>query len=269
MILSRFYIAVIFLAFVACSKPSENVGNQVETTQEEENPAMPGFNTTGSDAKAVAIADSVMKAMGGRDNWDDTRYIAWNFFGARDLVWDKASGNVRVESPRDSTIYLVNIKDGTGMVAKDTALIEEDSLASALVQRGISIWRNDAYWLVMPFKLKDNGVTLKYVREESSFAGDKMAVLSLTFDNVGDTPDNKYEVYVDLSDYLIYKWSYFKNAKQDTASATWPFDNYQQYGNILLSGDRSDGKGPKNVKVFDKLPKEVFSSFEPVDWEKL
>jgi hypothetical protein len=44
------------------------------------NPAAEGFNESGSDAKAMAIADEVMQAMGGRKAWDKTRYLSWKFF---------------------------------------------------------------------------------------------------------------------------------------------------------------------------------------------
>ena len=45
-----------------------------------DNPPAPGFNTADSDPKAIALADEVMAAMGGRANWDATRYITWRFF---------------------------------------------------------------------------------------------------------------------------------------------------------------------------------------------
>src|SRR5574341_2122412 len=62
------------------------------------NPPAPGFNLAGSDAKAIAIADEVMDKLGGRENWDKTRYVTWRFFGRRLHVWDKWTGNARVES---------------------------------------------------------------------------------------------------------------------------------------------------------------------------
>ena len=40
-----------------------------------ENPSAAGFNLTDSDAKAIAIADEVMQAMGGRHNYDQTRFL--------------------------------------------------------------------------------------------------------------------------------------------------------------------------------------------------
>ncbi|HHL71578.1 MAG TPA: hypothetical protein ENJ29_03615, partial [Bacteroidetes bacterium] len=49
--------------------------------RDEANPPAPGFNLADSDARAIAIADEVMQALGGRRAWDKTRYITWRFFG--------------------------------------------------------------------------------------------------------------------------------------------------------------------------------------------
>ncbi len=225
------------------------------------NPPSPGFDMAHSDPAAVELADSIMAAMGGRDNWDKTRFISWNFSGRRELVWDKAKANVRIESGPDSTIYLVNVNTLKGRVRiKGQELTEPDSL-SKMLQRGKSIWINDSYWLLMPFKLKDTGVTLKYLGEDTTATGVRCNVLQLTFKNVGDTPQNKYKVYVGLKDNLVKQWAYYKEASQDSPSQVWPWDNYKRYGNILLSADRSDNRGPRNVRVAKELPASIFTEF--------
>ena len=62
---------------------------------------------------AIELADSIMVAVGGRKNWDATRFISWNFFWARDLVWDKKEGRVRIEKqPRQH--YLPSQPDYNG-----------------------------------------------------------------------------------------------------------------------------------------------------------
>jgi hypothetical protein len=236
---------------------------QKQTSAVAENPAAEGFDLANSDPAAVELADSIMQAMGGRANWDKTRFISWNFFGRRNLVWDKHEGRVRIEAPGDSIIYLVNVKTGEGKVqVKGEELTQPDSVKKML-NEAKSIWINDSYWLVMPFKLKDSGVTLKYLGEDTLNDGGKCNILELTFKNVGDTPDNKYRIFVDLKDNLVKKWAYYENASQDSASRIWPFDNYKKYGDILLSADRSDGRGPKDVKVSDELPDKVFTEFKP------
>ena len=229
-----------------------------------ENPPAPGFDIANSDPAALELADSVMAAMGGRSNWDDTRFISWNFFGRRNLVWDKKEGDVRIESLPDSTIYLVNIHELKGRVkVRGQELTEPDTLRKML-EKAKSIWINDSYWLVMPFKLKDTGVTLKYLGEDTTRTGTPgimCNVLELTFKNVGDTPENKYQVYVDIKDNLVKEWAYYKDASQDSASQIWPWDNYKRYGRILLSADRSDNRGPRDVRVDEKLSRELFTEF--------
>ena len=231
-----------------------------ENSANEENPPCEGFDLANSDPAAIELADSIMRAMGGRKNWDNTRFISWNFYGRRNLVWDKQDGRVRIESMRDSTIYLVNINTGEGRVQiKGQEITEPDSLQK-LLTKAKSIWINDSYWLVMPYKLKDTGVTLKYLGEDT-VSNERYNVLELTFQEVGVTPQNKYRVMVSIKENLVKRWSYYENASQDSANWNNPFDNYQKYGNILLSADRSDNKGPRGVRVDESLPDEVFTTF--------
>ena len=62
-----------------------------------------------ADKRASAIADSVMSAMGGKENWDNVHYLKWNFFGRRILYWDKWTGDVRIEIPARKLLLLSNI----------------------------------------------------------------------------------------------------------------------------------------------------------------
>ena len=246
-----FLFALAWVIASCASKKSETSGN----------PAAEGFDLEHSDPAAVELADSIMIAMGGRESWDKTRFISWNFFGRTDWVWDKYTGRVRAEIPQDSMIYLANMNTEEGrLLIKGQEVIDPDSLKK-MIKRAKAMWINDMYWLLMPFKLKDSGVTLKYLGEDT-LKGNRYNVIQLMFQKVGDTPDNKYKVYVDVKEKLVRYWSYYKDAKQDTANFTRPWDNYQKYGTILLSGDRSDGGGPKSVKVDESIPDKTFTEFQ-------
>ncbi|MDZ7647645.1 MAG: DUF6503 family protein [Cytophagales bacterium] len=249
-------LSLILLAIIIVScAPKE-----ADKTLAEQNPACEGFDEIGSDPAAIQLADSIMHAMGGRENWDKTRFISWNFFGRRDLIWNKQTGQVRIESAPDSTTYLVNINTGEGKVRiKGTSITEPDSLKK-LLDKAKAIWINDSYWLVMPFKLKDSGVTIKYMGEDTLARG-RYNSLQLTFSAVGVTPQNKYKLYVDKQTKLIRHWAYYSDTTQAGANFVRPWDNYQKYGNILLSGDRTDGGGPKNIRVDESLPETLFTEF--------
>jgi hypothetical protein len=249
------------LAILAALFLFDGCGIKSADTNEEANPPAQGFDLDNSDPAAIELADSIMVAIGGRKNWDNTRFISWNFFGRRNLTWDKERGRVRIESINDSITYLVNINTLEGRVrVKGKELLKSDSLREML-QKAKSIWIIDSYWLVMPFKLKDTGVTLKYLGEDTLRNGERCNLLQLTFKNIGDTPQNKYLLFVDLKDNLVKQWAYYSNADQDSANFIRPWDNYKEYGKILLSADRSDGSGPMNVKISTSLPNGIFEEF--------
>ena len=247
-------IILVLIGFMACEPTS------TQNTEVYGNPPAEGFNEEASDAKAIAIADEVMEAMGGRKSWDNTRHICWNFFGRRELVWDKWTGNVRIDN--GNTTFLINIHDETGKVFRDGVQLEvsADSLQT-LVNRGKSIWINDSYWLVMPYKLKDSGVTLKYVGEEATQDGRMADKLNLTFEEVGRTPQNMYHVWVDKETRLVSQWAYYPNTETEQPRFTNPWKDYKKYGNIMLSGEREMAQ-LSNIMVFDELPESVYKTPE-------
>jgi len=218
------------------------------------------------DKKAAQLVSSMMTAMGGEDKWDDLNYVSWTFFGARYLVWDKKGGRVRIDSPKDTSIYLVDLNNLEGKVIKGGEEVTDPAELTKLLKRAKSIWINDSYWLFMPFKLQDPGVSVNYMREDTMIGGVAASVLALTFKDVGNTPDNKYEVYVDKNDNLIKQWAFFKEANQDTPPRIWPWDNYQTHNGIMLSSERADKSGPSNVRVYETLGDEVFNSFDAFDY---
>jgi hypothetical protein len=229
-------------------------------------PAAAGFDTEGSDPQAIAIADASMEAMGGYEAWNQTRYITWRFFGGRLHVWDKWTGDIRFE--QDDLTVLMNINNRQGSAWRDgQELTDPDSLQAAL-ERGYRSWINDAYWLVMPYKLKDSGVTLTYRGAGQSENGHAADVLTLTFAEVGVTPQNKYEVWVDKKTKLVSQWAFYGQASDAEPRFTGPWDNWQRHGQIMLSDSRGE-RGHTDLAVFSQLPESIFKKPQPVDMMKI
>ena len=229
--------------------------------KKEVNPPAEGFNLTGSDEKAIAIADGVMEACGGRTNWDKTRYLSWVFAGNRKHVWDKQTGDIRIESKKDSTVYLMNIQTMQGRVRQNASEVTDTAALSALLKKAYGMWVNDSYWLVMPFKMKDTGVTLKYIGESKTTDERPADVVAMTFEKVGVTPKNKYHIFVDKESKLITEWSFYSDASVDTVNFTLPWKNYQKYGGLLLSGDR-ERLQLTEISVDETPPDGVFTEFD-------
>ncbi len=236
----RLLFLLLLSLLLACQSATD------QQSQAAPNPAAPGFDQQASDPEAIAVADEVMQAMGGRSAWDATRYLRWTFFGRRHLIWDRQQQRVRIEVPADSLVYLFSyakapeartFKNGVEFTAPDSVL--------KYTEQARRIWINDSYWLVMPFKLKDSGVTLKYLGEDKIGIDDVVPceLLELTFDQVGVTPQNKYQVWVSKTEHLVRQWAYFAEATDEAPRFTLPWLDYQQYGKILLSGNR----GPRQL----------------------
>ena len=89
-------------------------------------------------------------------------------------------------------------------------------------------------------------------------------VLELTFTDVGVTPENKYDVYVDVHERLVRQWAFYRDRADEEPAFVDPWKNWQLYGKIWLA----DGHGKTShtdVAVFDELPAVVFESPEVVD----
>jgi hypothetical protein len=223
-----------------------------------QNPHAEGFDIANSDAKAIGLADEVMQAMGGRDNWDKTRYISWVFLGKRKLYWDKWSGDVKVKSLDKDLQIIVNINTGLGKVWKDSAeLTHSDSLAKYL-DLGKKLWVNDSYWLILPYKLKDSGVTLHYLKEDKNKEGNNSDLIELTFKQVGYTPNNKYTVWVDKKSKLVNQWAFYRETNDTSAVFVDTWTNYQKYGNILLASSRGNYQLTE-IEVLEKSPDDWFN----------
>lgn len=257
-------LSILFLAclsLAACQGDSDRIDQVEELPEANENPAAEGFRAEASDAKAIALADSVMLAMGGREAWDETRYLGWDFFGARQLLWDKETGRVRIEVPNDFTVYLVDMQADTGRIMRyGEELTDPDSVAH-YVEQAEKIWVNDSYWLLMPFKLKDSGVALTYVGQDTLQTGEPAEVVQLQFEDVGFTPQNKYQVYIDPQDQLVKQWAFYREADADTPNFITPWEDYQEHGNILLSGERGE-RDITDITVYEEVPEEAFTEFE-------
>ncbi|CAH1000280.1 hypothetical protein LEM8419_01431 [Neolewinella maritima] len=263
--MNRYFLPLLLVGLLtACQNTADTSSIDATVATVDVNPAADGFDLSGSDERAIAIADSVVKYHGGRKAYDDARYFSWNFFGARTLDWDKEEQRVRIEVPSKDIIYLLDYSndDLTGAVRKEGVEMTDPDSLSIYLQSANSMFINDSYWLVQPFKLKDSGVTLKYVGEMNDPLKDRAShVLRLTFKDVGDTPGNAYQLYVDGETYRINTWHFFRSADDTEPAIESPFDGYREYEGLLLSGDRGGPKQLTDIVVTNEMDDTVFTQF--------
>lgn len=226
------------------------------------NPHAQGFNLEQSDQKAIRIADEVMEAMGGREAWDTTRFFKWTFFGRRDHIWDKKRSLAHVTVPSENLQILIDLNSKSGKVYADGVEMTQPDSVSKYVENGYRMWVNDSYWLVMPFKLKDSGVTLKHIGKDTTQTGSSSDILQMTFADVGVTPDNKYLIYVDDESRLITQWDFYTNFDDDEPRFKSPWPDYKKYGDLLISGGQIGGNKLTNIEVSQVLMDNPFSKLD-------
>ncbi len=228
-------------------------------------PAAEGFDAAGSDAAAVAVADRVMREMGGYENWKNARYFAWSFFGGQYQVWDKYSGDFHWE--KDTLVANYNLNTRLGQVYSRGQDISATPAGRKVLDKLPAIWINNAYWLLMPFKLKDSGVTLTHKGEGKTMDGAPADVLQMTFKNVGVTPQNRYEVLVNRATGLVDEWAYFAKADDAQPAFRRRWNEYARHGALLLAAGRSDATKPArldNIAQLQTLPAGTMTSPTPI-----
>ena len=266
MLMPRLCVVVVCSALLlGCSSPNQLAVKQAPPTSSGTNPAGAGFDLAGSDPKAIAIADRVMREMGGYDAWRDTRYLAWGFFGGQYQIWDKQTGDFHWE--RDTLVANYNLNTQRGQVYGRGKDISATPAGQKLLGRLPAIWNNNSWWLLMPFKLKDSGVTLTYKGSGTTMAGQPADLLQLTFKNVGTTPNNRYEVLVNTATGLVDEWAYFPNATDAQPAFRRTWSNYSRQGQLLLAASRDEATKPARldyIATAQTLPAGVMTSAMPV-----
>ena len=186
-----------------------------------------GISRAAEDSSAQQLADSVWKAAGG-ENWPRVQAIDFTFTVEKEgktVVsaehhWDVANWTDRVKWKGKEVT--VNLMDPAG---------DEDSKAA------YARWVNDSYWLLAPLKLKDKGVNLA-AEESKAVDGAKREVLHLSFGQIGLTPGDQYNLYIDPQTKLVTSWDYMPEPGK-TMHATW--SAYEKSGGLTLATDHQMG----------------------------
>lgn len=218
----------------------------------------------GSDARAEALAQKVMQRMGGESAWASTRYLAWTFNDQYQL-WDKHRNRFRWEM--EDFVVILNTKTKDGKAYKGGQEIQDEAEKRKLLERVYALYIYNTYWLVMPFKLQDPGVALRYIGAGNTMDGSEADVLEMTFGEVGLTPQNRYRVWVDRGQGLVTQWAFYLNASDTEPIFTRRWANYQRYGKIKLASDRSNPQS--DFELFHiasppSVPERVFNSPTPI-----
>jgi hypothetical protein len=215
----------------------------------------------GQDAKAMDVAQKTITAMGGMDNWKATPALRFNFVvepqgqpsHAVKHLWDRKNGRDHIEGTKDGKpmIAWVDMTHKSGAAWYNGKKLEGEELKKAM-DWAFGRWVNDTYWLIMPFKLLDSGVNLKY-----EGAKDGHDVLHVSFGKVGLTPGDQYWAFINQKTGLMDHWKYLLEDK-DKGSFAWK--DWGEYGKLKLSKLKTSDDGKFSIRF---EPLEVLDTADP------
>ncbi|MEX2528640.1 MAG: hypothetical protein WEA09_13490 [Gemmatimonadota bacterium] len=219
------------------------------------------------DPDVARLYARMMDAIAPNGGWERARYLEFDRGGAGDAPprrhrWDRWEGNARWEAVSDAgtVVALFNANDPqSGRVwleGEELAGDERERLLTSAYRSHI----NDGYWLLMPFKWGDPGVSSRYLGQREAL-GRSWDVVELAFDEgVGLTPRNMYHAFLSQETGRMEYWHHFSNPDADPSPSEWT--DWRQVGPLVLAENRRvDGEIRSrfpHLRVETEVPEGVF-----------
>lgn len=228
--------------------------------------AAPDYGAAFPDSDVARIYTRMMDTMAPDGGWERARYLEFDWAigtTVRHHRWDRWTGDVRYQAPTQGQelVAIFNTADPeAGRAWLDGTELAGEEAATRLA----SAYRahiNDSYWLVMPYKWADPGVTTRYLGEQTDEAGRRWEVVELAFgDAVGLTPQNRYHAFVNPESGLMERWHHYADAGADPSPSDWT--EWAWYGPIQLAENRRVDGTPRihfpHLRVETSVPEGAF-----------
>lgn len=191
-------------------------------------------------AKADELANKMLKALN-KSAWDSTNVVAWTHKGGHQFVWDKKNELVQVKW--DKNDVLLNLKEWNKGKAFSEGKEVTDAQLDVLRGKAWSIFCNDSYWLIAPYKVFDEGVSRKIVKTE-----DGSEALLASYASGGVTPGDSYLWILDKNATPTAYKMWVKVLPIGGVSATWEDWKTTETGAIIAQNHKL---GPLDLNVTD------------------
>lgn len=218
------------------------------------------FEASQSDSAALMLADKVCAAAGGTVRLEAVLSLSFRFVLKADSGvvsswrhdWDRRGQRYRLSGALTSgeqvLVFLnLNTQDGRAFL---NGIPANDEQHQALLAMAYSRFTSDTYWLLLPFKLKDPGARLEY-RGAKQIGADSFEVIRLGFiDDVGLTPENEFEIFIDPVSHMIRRWEYYEHPEARPLIAWW--ENEQDFNGLKLATERRLEESLRTI-VFEEI----------------
>jgi hypothetical protein len=134
--------------------------------------------------KADALAYKMLDALD-YQAYKSTNHLEWTFKKRHHYIWDITNNTCEVYW-KDYKVTL-NLNDTSKSKVYIHNFKNESDLTKELIDKALSYFNNDSFWLVAPYKVFDKGVERRLVKTE-----DNKDALLVTYTSGGSTPGDSY-----------------------------------------------------------------------------
>ncbi|MBO3098924.1 hypothetical protein [Gelidibacter pelagius] len=140
---------------------------------------------------AELLATKMLNALD-HEAYKNTNYIEWTFNKRHHYKWNKAKNNCQVYWKSYRVDLDLNDPSKSEAFENEEKVDKESS--KKLIEKAISNFNNDSFWLVAPYKVFDPGTERRIVTLEDGSEG-----LLVTYTSGGTTPGDSYLWHLDAS----------------------------------------------------------------------
>ena len=119
------------------------------------------------------------------DAFESTSYLEWTFRNKNHYQWDRAKGNCHVNWKEYKVVLSFNESIPHKAYVHNFAVYDDQ--AEELIEKAISYFNNDSFWLAAPYKVFDEGVIRQLIKRP-----DGSEALLVTYTKGGSTPGDSY-----------------------------------------------------------------------------
>lgn len=211
-------------------------------------------------AAAEAMTEKMLSALN-KSAWDSTNTIKWIFKGVHTYVWDKQHNYVEVMW-EDKRVVL-NLGEWEKSKAYEADKEHIGDKRGELLGTAYAYFCNDSFWLIAPFKVKDEGVTRQIVVDENGVES-----LLVSYATGGVTPGDSYQWFINESGVPTHYNMWVSIIPIGGVKATWEnwettatgvkLSRLHQLGPLMLDmGEVQTGKSLTEIGISEDLFDEI------------
>lgn len=186
--------------------------------------------------KAEALADKMLAAVN-KSAFDTISYLEWSYPGNHRYRWFRDRDSVEVFFGGNEVRLNMQTMQGT-VIRNNHAMSIANKDYQKHLERAWAIFCNDSFWLLAPFKIRDEGTTRALVNTDSGPA------LLVHHASGGVTPGDSYLWHLDENGRPTAWQLWVSNIPVDGLKLTW--ENWQQYRGAWIAPEH---KGIANTSI--------------------